>query len=208
MRASLTIAIMVTFAAVVAGLSTPAAAEQDGQSQVYEFPSDHPGHMTTVVVIRNENKLRPVFITGRGAGGQLEFDPENPARAEGSFSIAAGRYSTSRADAERMAATEWVEADSRPTIKLEVDALNDWEKTNDNRFSVRLTGRIRVNDQSTRVAGAANIRTHGEGRVQGHPAPDRLALTATFTVEGSELGLSGDDAGEIQFRFVGFGFVR
>lgn len=207
MRTAVKIAVVITFAAILGG-ATPAAGDQDGHSQIYEFPSDYPRYMTTVVVIRNENKLRPVFITGRGAGGRLEFDPENPDRAEGSFSIAAGRYSTSRADAERMAATEWVLADPRPTITLEVDALNDWEKTDDNRFSVRLTGRIRAGDQSARVAGPANIRTHGEGRVQGHPAPDRLALTATLTVEGGELGLGGDDAGEIEFRFVGFGFVR
>ena len=208
MRIATTLALVMTIALLLSFNAAPLALADEGVSQTYEFPGDYPRYMTTVLVIRNENKLRPVFLTGRGAGGSLDFDPENPDQASGSFSIAASRYSTSRADAERMAATEWVKADDRPTIKLEVDALSDWEQTDDDRFDVKLSGRILAGDEATSVEGPARIRTHGEGRVQGHPAPDRMALTATFTVNGSELGLGGDDAGPIEFRFVGFGFVR
>ncbi len=198
---------------VAAGWTTGARAEDDANAiATFTFSRDYPGHKTTLVIVRNEQKLRPLFASGRGDGGAIELDLANPTNSRAEFSLVGWRYDASRTDAERTAGTDWVDRDEQPELVLNVERFTDWDEVDngdgEREFEVTLAGNVEVDGESTAVEADATLTVFGEGAVQGHDTAERVQIDARFEVEGRALGLGGDDAGTLAFRFDGFGFNR
>ncbi|MCC5849390.1 MAG: hypothetical protein JJU29_15010 [Verrucomicrobia bacterium] len=192
-------------------LLTPGAwLHADSPVKTYNFPANAPRFMTTLVRIENAEKLRPIVIYGRGHEGAFKADPAHPADNEADFTLRANRYNESRVDTERMAAGAWVARadDRRPDILIRITRVEVQERENDHRYRVRFTGTLTADGHEVPIQSAGSIRFAAAGRVQGHRASDRVYLSTEFTIAGEDLGLEGDDAGEIKFRVQAIGYTR
>ncbi|MEX0652573.1 MAG: hypothetical protein WD534_02385 [Phycisphaeraceae bacterium] len=181
----------------------------DDFSGTYAFAPDKPRYPTTVVVVRNERKLRPLFLSGRGER-QFQFNAARPGRSGGEFALIGSRYSVGGADYERMAGTAWLTQSERPPLALVVNQIERWRQDPDHetRAIVHVRGAIHVGDHRVGVNGPAQVTFRFRGKEQGPEAPKRMDISARFEVAGRDLGLTGDDAGPITIEFHGAGYTQ
>lgn len=210
-----------------------------GAPTVYTFTpvKPCPRYETALLVLRSERKLRPLFVTGRGApvpadspDGRLTvtfLDPTDigallehaapggrmdPAIARGRFAARFTRYSHGEADTERTVCTEWLNRPERPEIVIRVERVTGFKGAEDRH------GRPVPDAYETIVEG----KLEAAGRSLALKVPARatfveaepskgirpsLRLDLEFAFQGADFGLTGDDAGEVRASAALVGFT-
>lgn len=216
-----------------------------GVPMVYTFApvKPCPGYETSLLALRNERKLRPLFITGRGApvapkspdgrltvtfinpndiGSILEHGgtggPPDAATARGRFAVRFTRYSHGEADLQRTVGTEWLGRTERPEIVLAVERVTQFKAAEDRHghpipetYDVLVQGKLEAAGRS--VAVKVPARATFIEAVPSKGIRPSLRLDLEFTFQGADLGLTGDDAGDLRAEvstvgFTDFGEVR
>ncbi len=204
-----------------------------GYSFARYFKGRWPGYQTARITLRNPKKLRPLYLTGHNKEGKITLtfqdlgDLESMAedvemaafldyaKCVGSYTVRLDTYSAADCDLERFVGTEWLKQEERPAIEVDIKKISNWvrpEKVVKNnktgvvestQHGVKVTGSIRVGDKShpfTTVA-RATLWEPAEG------SPAKLFVRFRMKVKGSDLGLTGDDAGELDMYFASCGFA-
>ena len=200
----------------------------------YVFGLDESGkrvggkHDTTLLVLRNASKLRPLFITGRAVKGTVAVAIGEAsdlgvadllggaARATGAFTVTFDRYASSRFDLARRVGTAWLGMEPRPALTLTAKALTEWRRRADRKkhkrteeFAAVLLGTLACAERTASLRVPVSVSLV-EGRGGRRKTPPLLILRADLTITGADLGLTGDDAGPIQvyLRCEGVGVLR
>ena len=204
-------------AAQVAAAAAPSAAAAPANLPdsvlAYSFPRTAPRFMTTMVFITNPRKLRPILLYGRGERGSLRADPDNTARNQADFSVLADRYDTAAVDTDRMAAGTWVarERGDRPSVRVRVREISGVERREEGRdrrrYRASFRGELEADGRTVPFTSEGTLRFTDAGRVQGHRASARVYLSTSFTVRGQDLGLAGEDAGDLEFEVWMIGYT-
>lgn len=210
-----------------------------GVPMVYTFAPVRPcpGYETSLLVLRNERKLRPLFVTGRGApvdakstDGRLTVSFTNPkdigsilehggtaglvdlATATGRFAVRFSRTSHGEADVERTVCTEWLGRPERPEVTLWVERVTDFKAAEDRQgrkvpdaYDVVLSGKLEVAGRAIPLKSPARA-TFIEA-VPSKGIRPSLRLDLEFAFQGADLGLTGDDAGDIRASITTVGFT-
>jgi hypothetical protein len=196
----------------------------------YTFSRNFPRYTTSYVALRNPKKLRPLFISGRGNDGMLYFRPlemdrlgkiaqevdmdnlaglAEVATGRGVVSVQLDNYSHSASDQERTVGTDWLLKDPRPPLILEIQSLVKWGIQDTKQagrvvYRAEMRGALKAGGRSVPLAQEATV-TVIEATVESEPM---VVVRWKFAFQGAELGLTGDDAGEIQAQVMMAGYLN
>lgn len=193
-----------------------------------------PGWCVSYMTFRNEKKRRPLYVYGWGNEGifSVIFDNDGGLRTEyatltkGKGSVNMDRYScTSALDWDDFACGAWVKEDPHPKIVMTVKAMRGWKKQNNEikkfldanrgilpkkemeamrpKYEVSLDLDMTVNEKTVSLKGVPCSVTLGEGGTTWS-----MYFQTRFKFKGVELGLTGDDAGEIAVSWCSGAFAK
>jgi hypothetical protein len=194
-------------------------------------------HETALLVLRSPKKLRPLFITGRAEQKRAVVKVTLPdesemgrfidtkqmadlldfGKTEGGFAVELKTYGSSRYDLGRRVGTAWLQQDPWPTITFRVTGMENWlpKERNDKPnasytvYEVTLLARLEAGPESVdlRAPAKVTLRDAVTGKKR---RPARMQIAASFRFRGSDAGLTGDDAGEVQAFLAceGIGILR
>lgn len=96
-----------------------------------------PRHVTTIAILRQEGKARPLFLYGRNQSGTLRLtlddaqgtSAEVTVSASGKAKVELNRYSITPAlDAPFTVGAPWLNMDPLPPLTLTIEQLTDWKQ--------------------------------------------------------------------------------
>lgn len=188
-----------------------------------------PGYCNCYVVLRNEQKARPLYITGVGKEGviSLRYDNEGGMKDDAALSLQGkgsclfNGYNVSAAtDGPTFAGFDWFSVDPAPDLVVEVGEIRDLRILNPAAIPVLFNPKrdsridpapvqceatvdvtVSVRGKSTQCKNVAAKLQVNEGR--GHWA---FWFRSTLGFNGADLGLTGDDAGAVTLKIVMAGF--
>ncbi len=194
-----------------------------------------PGYWSCYASFRNELQPRPLFIAGVNTNGVINFhfDTDEGRReqvkvtASGEGTAVLRLYGSKREmlDASGYACAEWVSTRPHPQVFVTFSNLRDLEF--DNKELLALLNPLRRPDERGRLPRPA-VNMKGVFDLELRVGGNRLRipeLPLTLTIQdvttywdtrlyfstvfkGSDIGLSGNDAGEIRMRFHGQAFSQ
>ena len=196
----------------------------------------NPGYDTARITFRSAKKLRPLFLSGRNQDGSLTVvfpelgvaeslvDTAEMAelvgygRTEGEARIVFDRYGDAPADHARFVGSAWLGGEPRPPVVLLVRSVSNWRPKKGPKgdgdpyapaaFTADLAGALEVAGHRAEFATEADVSlrhaVHSETRGS---SPAQMTVRARVMVKGSELGLVGDDAGDIQVAVMFAGYT-
>ena len=188
-----------------------------------------PNHCTTYAILRNPEKLKPLFLHGGGESGALAVHFENDGgladtitlRTEGAGTLLLNGLDTNpAADWNRFAGGEWLRGNPNASpLRVTLTALRNWQ-SQDNLLTKfldpargllkpdelkRLTPRFRVQADVTLSAGKHEAKLAGiPVLVTLKDAGARWLMRVDFTTQfaPAELGLTEEGKGPVTLQFV------
>jgi hypothetical protein len=228
-------------AGLVAAAALAAAPSKDEKSPAalgvpvsYRFDLDRrregwPDYDTSMLLVRSARKLRPLYVTGRGSGGEMQvafkdlggLESALTTRGAGAlldmattkeaFTVRLDHWHAPAADAARTAGTDWLARPARPAIVLVGEALTSWgfalgqdKRPLKETYVAVLKGTLAVGDRTRRIEAPVTVRfiyLDSSGK------PARMVVAGGLKLAGSDLGLGGDDAGELEVAFSVEGYT-
>jgi hypothetical protein len=195
----------------------------------YEFTSKFPGYCTAKLVLRNAKKLRPLFLVGKGQEGVLAFRPADMkqlgeiagevnlenlagilevATSSGEVAVRYDRYSAAAVDLERFVGTDWLKSEPRPALELKIKSIEKWTVHSIRQglveYKVKVSAVLKVGEKQLEIKQETVAKIH-EGGLSGAA---HISARLNFTFKGSELGLTGEDAGELEASLMFAGYTR
>ena len=166
---------------------------------------------------------------GLGDLGGVEIDlGDAKVTTSGGFSVVWDRYSDSP-DAERMACADWLKRECRYHVILKIDSMKDFRQADGDKaprgsevFQARVHGALQLADKVVEEGQAARyvVRravdidtpatlTFRDGAASAEKGVTHASLTlrGAATLKGGQIGLTGDDAGDVKLQFMLTGYT-
>ncbi len=195
-----------------------------------------PGFDTALITFDNPRKLRPLLSSGRNVHGAMlvtweEYDGplssliDDPdmagllggvPRTRGEFTVAFDRWPTMQGDPAPYTCAGWIRRRPRPRFGLTVREMADWaplaemrrgrRRIRPNTYECTLKGAFRVDTDEYEVTIPARVHFGEPEHSEKRRRPATMSIQGRFTMLGADMGLTGDDAGEIRItvQMVGF----
>jgi hypothetical protein len=191
-----------------------------------------PGWCCSYMTFRNEKKRRPLFVYGWATGGVVTVTFDNKSGLLEDFKVASvgtgtvdvSNYACTRAeDWVDYTCAEWVNQEPMPTVQVSVKAIRGWKEQNQiiKAFLNPDRGALKKRDLETfrpEYGAQVDMVLSAAGRTLAvtnlpckftfgdHEKYWNVKFTLRFNFQGADLGLTGDDAGEIAAKFVSESF--
>ncbi|MFP4354943.1 MAG: hypothetical protein ACLFUJ_07430 [Phycisphaerae bacterium] len=220
---------------LLVGLAIPAVlADLEGRPPAgvkvtYNYDRRNPGWCSFRLTLRNETKPRPLFIAGRNESGTMtvkfpsmegveEFegvsgisDLVGTVETQSTAVIDAGQWSANWIGAEQFVGTAWLNQQQRPEMKVRIVDVTDWQQKTDEKrrpldrdlFEAKMVFELHVGDKKIRLTRPVTARFRAPSSRGGKYA---VRFSTDFSFQGSQLGLTGRDAGTIDAKMVIEGF--
>ena len=213
-----------------AGQAPTAGKAPNVQSADYLFDPKFPKYCTSRITLRNPRKLRPLFLGGRGQNGILAFRPLDMERlgkiaaevdldnlaglaelatASGAVSAQFDMIAAGVCDLDRFACADWLRQDVRPRFSFQVESLTQWKVHDAKRpeateYQANLKARFSAGERGAEINTPAVVTI-----IAATPeTTPHIVIRCRFALVGAELGLSGDDAGELQAAAMLAGYLN
>ena len=190
---------------------------------------DWPDYDTSMIVFRSAGKRRPLYVTGRGSDGQMQvafkdlggLESALTTRGAGalvdlattkeSFTVRLDHWHAPAADAARTAGADWLRQRARPAFTLRGEALVSWglalgqdKRPLHETYVAVLKGSLAVGQRARPIEAPVTVRFIDQDATG---KPPRMAIAGDLKLAGSDLGLGGDDAGDLQVAFSVEGYT-